>query len=583
MRRLALLLTVLTACATDPSASVPLDAALALARDSATLFQPDAQGDCQAVGVVPDQDLALDLRVDLGRYPETVWAIRETLTFTATEAGSAVRLFGHGHHLVTSTQPYRHSAEDATFCTAPFAAGQRVTVTFEYETSPPNWKGVTWAAAGLRLWKDVTPSGRIAIGPDSEPNGSSLWLYSPQSRHAVDVAHSGIPAISHVDLEVVAPSYAWQVVGPSGLGTHEGTVWHFTQDQPVPIYALSFAASPDWKAVPLPPAQSGLAITALRPVGDDYSWDQLGGAPKTIDQLEARFGPYPFAGNLTLAVLPEYDLAMEDVGNVWHSRWSAKDANTVIHELVHQWFGNGVRVASWAHVWLDEGLTTWVTDFVLMEAMLGPPQSGQHTYAESDRESAASLCSQGQGPLRLPDGVDANSLWPVRQYWYDYAAAVLHMIDLRLQEQTGTGLEPALRDWFALHKAHAITTEDFRDFLAQRTQDPAYWQTFFQEWVLATPCPTLSVRSAPGPALPWRMQIRRDAVSKQTLSHLRIVAVRDDGDHEAEVDLPAEATWVDVPLELPKVPYFVRVDPQGQYVFGLESLSPELKVTFLPR
>ncbi len=32
----------------------------------------------------------------------------------------------------------------------------------------------------------------------------------------------------------------------------------------------------------------------------------------------------------------------------------------VIHEIVHSWFGNLVTSRTWPHLWLNEGITTFV-------------------------------------------------------------------------------------------------------------------------------------------------------------------------------------------------------------------------------
>lgn len=70
--------------------------------------------------------------------------------------------------------------------------------------------------------------------------------------------------------------------------------------------------------------------------------------------LEAHLGPYPQARLLVATRSPSPDYSMEYAG--------AFEGDAVFHELGHQWFSRSVFPASGQAEWIDEAITTFVTD-----------------------------------------------------------------------------------------------------------------------------------------------------------------------------------------------------------------------------
>ncbi|MDQ1205939.1 M1 family aminopeptidase [Microbacterium sp. SORGH_AS_0862] len=80
-----------------------------------------------------------------------------------------------------------------------------------------------------------------------------------------------------------------------------------------------------------------------------------------IDWLETKLGPYP--GNSVGLIVDRVGVgyALETQDRPFFD--GSVSANTLIHELVHQWLGNEVAPADWSHIWLNEGAAEFFTTY----------------------------------------------------------------------------------------------------------------------------------------------------------------------------------------------------------------------------
>lgn len=80
--------------------------------------------------------------------------------------------------------------------------------------------------------------------------------------------------------------------------------------------------------------------------------------PEMMDFFEELFGPYPFEvyGAVVHDLLAPFALETQTLSVF--TRASSIE-RIVAHELAHQWFGNSVTLASWDHIWLNEGFATY--------------------------------------------------------------------------------------------------------------------------------------------------------------------------------------------------------------------------------
>ncbi|MFK4761434.1 M1 family aminopeptidase [Microbacterium sp. ZW T5_45] len=81
--------------------------------------------------------------------------------------------------------------------------------------------------------------------------------------------------------------------------------------------------------------------------------------------LESLFGPYPggSTGVVVDTVPSGVNYALETQDRSFFPSTNSVAGNTLIHELVHQWYGNNVAPSTWTNIWMGEGMATWAPTF----------------------------------------------------------------------------------------------------------------------------------------------------------------------------------------------------------------------------
>ncbi len=166
------------------------------------------------------------------------------------------------------------------------------------------------------------------------------------------------------------------------------------------------------------------------------------------------------------------------------------------HEISHQWFGLGVRPATYHDMWLAEGFADFCSIWYLQEARRDTKSylDVLGAWRTELLENRKFLLGAGQqaGPIWL--GPRTNSSATPNDYdlvVYDKGAWVLHMLRNMLLEpndSTESRFRGLLRDFYGRFRGQRAFTEDFRAAVERAAGQDMGW--FFDQWVYGTDVPT---------------------------------------------------------------------------------------------
>lgn len=145
-------------------------------------------------------------------------------------------------------------------------------------------------------------------------------------------------------------------------------VWHWSQEEPASTYLYSVVIGPfailkdQWRGRPVEYWVARDTVDAAwRTFGETPAmmelYSQLLGVPFQWDKYDESVIPdFTYGGMENVSATTQTDLALHSSADEPQSAGRGLNA----HELAHQWFGDLTTTATWAHIWLNEGLTTYM-------------------------------------------------------------------------------------------------------------------------------------------------------------------------------------------------------------------------------
>lgn len=294
--------------------------------------------------------------------------------------------------------------------------------------------------------------GALALG---EPVGSMTWF--PGNHHPSDKASYDIAVTVPKGLEAVSNG---ELTGRSTHGGRTTFRWHTTE--PMASYLATLAVG-DYEIGRSELDDGELSVyTAVDPSQADAGRKALAELPDVMEWAETNFGPYPFAS--TGAIIARSDAAKYALETQNRPVFpGAPETSLLVHEIVHQWYGNSVTPKSWRDMWLNEGFATYA-EWLWDEDQGG--DSAQETFDDVYDHGEDDPEHEGlwDFPPARPTSAARISENPV----YDRGAMVLHKIRQTVGDDTFYDI---IQGWAAAHRHGNADTGDFTAYVEKQAPD----------------------------------------------------------------------------------------------------------------
>ncbi len=250
------------------------------------------------------------------------------------------------------------------------------------------------------------------------------------------------------------------------------TVTEWRLDQPASSYVVTIAIG-DF-TMTQDASASGVPITYWTPPDRPHLLEALRAMPAALDWVEKRLGPYPFESLGALLVDSRSGMETQTMLTLGATA-QATAPEVLVHEIVHQWYGDLVTPVDWRDVWMNEGMATYLQGVFETETAGEPLTTLTDQWAAVEPQMRAEA-----GP---PADYDPAYFASGNVY---YSPAL--MWDAIRRQLGDDEFWQLVRDWPANHRIQNADYDDITSWWSEQSGEDL--QPTFDAWLLGATSPT---------------------------------------------------------------------------------------------
>ncbi|MEO6512671.1 MAG: M1 family metallopeptidase [Nocardioides sp.] len=419
----------------------------------------------------PDVDAlhyALSLQWDPGSKTLTG---DEELTFRSTADGDHVQLDLEPQLEVSAVQvdgadaEFEHTAKNLAV-SGDFAADQQYVMTIAYSGRPAPVEAPTTRSDFSTTGFTVTDDG--SAWTMQEPYGAYSW-YAVNDQPADKAFY---------DFTLTAPEPMRGVANGMLTGVEQvdgSSVSTFHLDSTTSSYLVTVAFG-NYRKLDAP-SVNGVPITYWYPKGTPKKYVQsLKYTPKALEWVESKLGDYPWSSLGMLLVDSNSGMETQTLITLGDTDYTTQK-DTIVHEIVHQWYGDRVTPDDWRDLWMNEGMAMYL-QFVWQSETSGVP-------IETILRQAAAYERQSRAVNGPPAAYDPKTFGEIQVY---YGPALMwDQIRRRVGDDTFWAMVKA---WPESDADGTVSRDEYLPWIEKQTG--ADLHDLFDGWLLAKASPAFS-------------------------------------------------------------------------------------------